>query len=99
MWTVPHAASPRMACPCTVNPQWSIQWVELEDLTFIAKGGFGNVYSALWRDIEVGGPYVVALAFKLVTHHFAALLPLVCAGGSEGSPASASIPVHRHITP
>ena len=91
-----------MACPCTVNPQWSIQWAELEDLTFIAKGGFGNVYSALWRDIEVGGSRVdtgcIALAFKLVTDHFAALVPLLCAGGSERSPASASIPVHRHIT-
>ena len=46
-------AGSRKYCPCTVNPEFSIQWDELQHLTFIAEGGFGNVYSATWRYCEV----------------------------------------------
>ena len=49
----PVAALARAACPCTLNPQWSIAWEDLGQLTYIGRGGFGNVYRAVWGGTEV----------------------------------------------
>ena len=50
---VPPAGSPRVICPCSFNAKWSIRWEDLGPLTYIGKGGFGKVYSAMWRGNEV----------------------------------------------
>ncbi len=51
--TVTGPASPRVASPCALHPKWSIRWLDLGDLTYIAEGGFGKVFSASWRGREV----------------------------------------------
>lgn len=50
------AASPRVACPCSLNPKWSIRWEDFLNVTYLARGGFGQVFSANWQGVQVCVP-------------------------------------------
>lgn len=49
---VAQAGSPR-SCACAYNPRCAIKWSELTSLQFLAAGGCGNVYSAVWKGSQV----------------------------------------------
>ncbi len=55
------AASPRVACPCSLNPKWSIRWEDFLNVTYLARGGFGQVFSANWQGVQVCVPSSASL--------------------------------------
>ena len=63
-------------CPCALNPEFSVQWVERQHMTFIAEGGFGNVHCATWRYCEVCKH--APRAASAHTHHMPNLPPHAC---------------------